>query len=63
MVDHNMILAKFYRGEKLTRRERKNLETYAIVRAARELEHICEAVGGQDENGEEVTDAPDDGDD
>jgi hypothetical protein len=62
VVDYTLILAKFYRGERLTRGERKDLETYALVSTARELEHICAAVGGPEQPKEE-SDAPDDGND
>ena len=46
-MDHNVVLEKFQRGERLTRRERRDLEMFNAMRHVTEMEHICLALQGQ----------------
>jgi hypothetical protein len=42
------LLAHWSTGQRLTRGERRDLEMYVRVKTLEELEHICDAVGGED---------------
>lgn len=47
------LLERALRGEKLSRRERKDVDLYLHWRIAFELEHICAAIRGVEPDGSE----------